>query len=121
MLFCRKVLCEKIHVQYYSVNGTHIISLFCINYLVYYKIRQEAKAAYSQIYRLVTDVTEEIWMLFEWYIFGSLAYAEDITISCPNQRELNRVFYICHVIPLLYVIVSSFTLRKLCAYNMENL
>ena len=27
---------------------------------------------------------------------GSLAYADDITISCPSRRGLNRLLYICH-------------------------
>ena len=27
---------------------------------------------------------------------GALAYADDITISCPSRRGLNRILYICH-------------------------
>ena len=27
---------------------------------------------------------------------GALAYADDITISCPSRRGLNRLLYICH-------------------------
>ena len=29
-------------------------------------------------------------------LYGALAYADDITISCPSRRGLNRLLYICH-------------------------
>ena len=31
---------------------------------------------------------------------GALAYADDITISCPSRRGLNRLLYICHTFAL---------------------
>ena len=50
---------------------------------------------------------------------GALAYADDITISCPNRRGLNRLLYICHSF-LLYLIILLLILRKQCVSNMGN-
>ena len=33
---------------------------------------------------------------------GALAYADDITISCPSRRGLNRLLYICHTMCIKY-------------------
>ena len=41
-------------------------------------------------------------MPFKWYLLRDLAYADDITISCPSRRGLNRLLYmyICHTFAL---------------------
>ena len=49
---------------------------------------------------------------------GALAYADDITISCPSRRGLNRL--LIYVIPLLYLMILLLILRKQCASSMGN-
>ena len=49
---------------------------------------------------------------------GALAYADDITISCPSRRGLNRLLY--NAIPLLYLITLLIILRNQCVSNMVS-
>ena len=52
-------------------------------------------------------------MPFKWYYCGALAYADDITISCPSRRGLNRLLYICHTFALSNDITFS-TKKTMC-------
>ena len=44
---------------------------------------------------------------------GALAYADDITISSPSRRGLNRLLYICHTFALSNDIIFN-TKKTMC-------